>query len=81
MYLLQFTVSGRGNFPIDMLRYERCYPVDSESVAAIVTSHKLTDELCEVRLETLAETKGAQPTVARWNSFGWRVLEQSIRKL
>ena len=28
---IEFTVTGKGVFPFDMLRYDRCYPVDNSS--------------------------------------------------
>ena len=73
---LQFTVLGRGVFPLDMLRYDGCHPkleADSATIRADglreVTLHKTLNwgtphELLKIWV----------PTVGRWNSFGWAVL-------
>ena len=73
---LQFTVLGRGVFPLDMLRYDGCYPKLETDTAIMgeeglreVTLHKTLNwghahELLKVWV----------PTVGRWNSFGWAVL-------
>ena len=37
-YLTQFVVTGKVPFPIDMLRYDQCWPVDPESTTAIEAS-------------------------------------------
>jgi hypothetical protein len=58
-----FTVVGRGRFPIDMLRYDSCWPYDGTAVLNIDP-----DEQREVRLATYGTT-----TPGRWQSFGWTV--------
>lgn len=69
-----FIVSGRGEFPIDMLRYDECFPADGAS-ASIITS-TLTGfnapKAWEVKLRT-ARTFG--PAVDRWDSFNCKVRE------
>jgi hypothetical protein len=61
--LYKYVVEGRGSFPIDMLRYDQCWPVDSHSVPHPTQEHR-TVEMRSYR----------PPTVDRWNSFGWRVI-------
>lgn len=67
----RFVVSGNGQFPLDMLRYDRCFPVHGED------AHKMDarTEWREITLEHRHEEPTAQwkPTVARWRSFGWNV--------
>ena len=67
--LTDFTVTGRGPFPFDMLRRDQCYPVSSVDATAIGTTH---DELGKrsVRLRT-ADWSNITP--GRWDSFGWTV--------
>ena len=36
-YLVTFKVKGYGPFPVDMLRYDCCYPRSSESVSNMLT--------------------------------------------
>lgn len=61
-----------GVFPLDMLRYDGCYPATSRDVERIHASLEHED----VGVITLLHTalQGAQPfvpTFDRWASFGW----------
>ena len=70
----EYSVEGIGDFPLDMLRHDRAYPADQESVAAIMAglrwaaSRKRSRELLVVRL-----VSDRSPTAERWRSFGWTV--------
>lgn len=65
----RYRVSGTGTFPIDMLRYDRAYPANSEAVSAMAagpwgeTSVRRTVDLISHH----------RPTIDRWRSFGWLV--------
>jgi hypothetical protein len=62
-----FTVTGRGAFPIDMLRFDECWPVrQGEDVGAIVQSIENASGKWQVRLRS---DKHTAPTVKRWESF------------
>lgn len=66
----KFRVRGHFQFPLDMLRYDQCWPVsESSDVPAIYRS---------IDRDTTQETVELQglnmPTVARWKSFGWEVV-------
>lgn len=85
MYITDFTVEGRGDFPLDMLRYDQCWPADSAAVTAIETTYGSELErhgstvaqqpgLRRIRLRKVSGS-GIGPTEGRWNSFGWRVVE------
>ncbi len=67
-YVHRFTVEGSGSFPLDMLRYDGCYPRDSNAV-----SHMISKEPRQIDLTTVMPGKDWQPTSARWSSFGWSV--------
>ena len=73
---VHFTVIGTGRFPIDMLRYDGCWPFQSSDAVAIENSFKTIrppdPESHTVRLEGTCK-----PTVARWRSFGWDIKEGS----
>jgi hypothetical protein len=60
---LSYTVSGRGIFPADMLRYD-----DAEIVGAAVPTERL-------REATDFAISGGGCTPERWRSFGWSVLD------
>jgi len=63
-------------FPMDMNRYDRCYPFSVEDVKEIEKS------LMDIRYKTnpirlVKHTDGRKPmwTPARWDSFGWQLVE------
>lgn len=74
----EFTVKGRDLFPIDMLRYDCCWPKtetnDSYNIAA--SYERGNRAMREVTLIGLKD-----PTVGRWHSFGWEVTETQKRIL
>lgn len=77
MKAFRFTVKGIGSFPLDMLRYDGCYPVNLESVLNIQTSfdpraRRARGEPLEIEL---VSHKGP-PTKGRWDSFMWRVVKE-----
>jgi len=80
MFMHRFIVEGSGIFPVDMLRYNSCWPTYSEDVFAIMMDH--TDpEYLEPRKATISAiaSKGWKPTEGRWASFGWRVIDHKVR--
>ena len=67
----QFTVRGTGTFPLDMLRYDGCYPKETKDALNIA-------EDCNMRTVTLikpVDSKNNTPTFDRWKSFGWTVID------
>ncbi len=82
-YYQTFEVSGRFRFPLDMLRYDGCFPASEEE------SRKLADALSpapkpwRIRLGRYVECRGDMPTIARWKSFLADILlvTISIRRL
>lgn len=74
----RYTVEGRGAFPLDMLRYDACWPERTEDAMSIAeptyfaTREKvieLNDKSRQVRL-----VSNTAPTDARWRSFMWKVV-------
>jgi hypothetical protein len=66
----RYEVQGIGGFPIDMLRYDSAWPTDSESASRMVTSRAHAEGRRTIRLASYH-----RPTVDRWSSFGWTVLD------
>lgn len=65
-----YEVTGNGQFPFDMLRYDRAWPNSGEDARKI----GLTDWLDTVhRSRTVRLHSNKSPTEGRWNSFGWSV--------
>jgi hypothetical protein len=78
---IAYAVEGIGDFPLDMLRHDRAWPADEESVTAMMAgmrwaaSRKRSRELLVVRL-----VSHRAPTSERWRSFGWTVRIPSSEK-
>jgi hypothetical protein len=71
-----FTVTGRGPFPIDMLRYDGAYPYSTQDARDIETSFDLSDGYRPWKVQ-LYTNQWNSPTNARWDSFNCRVLEEA----
>jgi hypothetical protein len=69
-----FTVKGRGAFPHDMLRYDKAWAVTGIDRAN--DGPYLQGE----RTVVLATHDRAVPTIGRWESFGWQVVDRRIDK-
>ena len=65
-----YDVEGVGSFPLDMLRYDAAWPHNSESVSQMSTSRGHAEGRRVVGL-----VSHHRPTVERWKSFGWLVVE------
>jgi hypothetical protein len=64
-----FIVAGNDQFPLDMMRYDICYPqreVDSHQIERSFRSRER-----RTRRVTLVSSKA--PTEARWGAFGWLI--------
>ena len=74
MYATRFKVRGNFSFPVDMLRYDACYPATQDAVNKM--RWQADGETREVTLMQLHQRKnGAHVTEDRWASFGWEVFE------
>lgn len=60
----KYTVSGTGEFPFDMLRFESCWPNDKHDAANLGTR--------SYRRVTLLGPHA--PDVKRWKAYGWIVI-------
>lgn len=67
VYVQRFTVTGGGEFPLDMLRYDCAWPHSSADVAAIESVGKRSVVLDRV------SWNGHGPEAGRWESFNWKV--------
>lgn len=68
MRVKEFTVRGHigfhSMFPMDMLRYDRCWPASGAEAAKMIPCN----DAVEITLHGLGCTRD------RWRSFGWEVL-------
>ena len=74
-YLHTFSVRGRGRFPVDMLRYDCCYPVTGIGADRLLDTDMKTERTIVLRRVT--RTSNWEPTEGRWSSFGWYVIRDS----
>jgi hypothetical protein len=66
-------------FPVDMLRYDACWPATTEAAVDIAVSLN-TGDFSDIEGNTVIELKADwpkhwHPTYERWRSFGWVVVK------
>lgn len=70
----EFTVRGRGAFPVDMLRYDAAYPASAYDARQVErTFDERLEGFFDVWTITLQTRCATSPTAGRWHSFGWEV--------
>lgn len=74
-YTRRFIVEGQVVFPIDMLRYDRCWPDSSSDAIKILNSidASVLHMPHVVTLIMLCNDRDDKPEAKRWESFGWKV--------
>lgn len=96
MHYIKFTVRGEKmiggrihSFPLDMLRYDSCFPATPEDVSWMISALNDRTEPVELMLGTIGirafkgwkqgdpipSTSICPVTIERWHSFGWEVTE------
>jgi len=70
-----FKVQGSGEFPIDMLRYDACYPADESDARTMLEGFGSGMHTVYLR-KRYAKKNEQQLTPDRWRSFGWRLITQ-----
>lgn len=80
-YCHEIKVAGSGCFPVDMLRYNQCWPATSEDCSAIIDTFE-PGKLEHYRINLKHyDHKSWEPTKDRWLSFGWRVVSHRVYKM
>lgn len=74
LYVHTFKVIGRGAFPLDMLRYDECYPTRGQDVDMLDPSSD-SDEAVQLRA---VHHRTWEPCAGRWESFGWEVTSHEM---
>ncbi len=69
MKMRTYTVRGRLPFPLDMLRYDSCWPDSAVDTTQIAESLARVER----KVYTVHLSSYNAPTIARWNSFSWGV--------
>lgn len=67
-------------FPIDMLRYDNCYPRTAHDAELIQTAGDVHNRkgFMVVWLSKTSTDREPRWTEGRWQSFGWRVHRESM---
>ena len=71
MFLHTFVVSGRGQFPLDMLRYDQCRPANGDDCAKLQSDVR---EQRQIKMVSWQPRRLWEPTAGRWGSFLWSVV-------
>lgn len=79
--LRYFTVEGKLDFPVDMLRYDACWPRSAEDATNIVATWIPRPAMPNgsrspllMRTVELATKSENGPTDGHWRSFMWRIV-------
>lgn len=77
MDVTDFTVEGRGDFPLDMLRYDECWPADGDSALRLIKKDKEDRAPGETtfRQVNLRTNRSVNIHPKRWDSFNWKVVK------
>lgn len=67
MKIYRFKVKGVGRFPLDMLRYDSCWPASEEDAG------RIGDTFDGVGKKVIELAGINKPATDRWNSFLWDV--------
>ena len=77
-YRTRFHVIGSSHFPLDMLRYDSCFPDSTEAADEIECSVLARAQHQDITLQKLHVRKDPQLTPERWSSFLWIIDRSSI---
>lgn len=83
MRSFQFIVEGTGQFPFDMLRYDACWPKAGDDALKMEALHypQARGSFRQITLRHDSSNRMWSPTVGRWLSFTWRVVENSVKEV
>ena len=76
MKAFTYFVAGYEAFPFDMLRHDNAWISSQEHLHPAIES--LSDWGSEKR-RIIKVTGVSLPTIARWNSFGWSIVDRSLK--
>lgn len=71
MWIYRFKVKVHLPFPIDMLRYDECFPASQDDSAKMSSDSGVK----EISLIHYHSSKYWNPTILRWRSFTCEVIE------
>jgi hypothetical protein len=81
LYTWTYKVTGSGTFPDDMLRYDRCWIDAADDLLALREELQDTEPAPHfLPRRTVTVIGQKEPTVGRWQSFGWTVSDVTKRQ-
>ncbi len=63
----EYVVTGMGDFPVDMLHFDQCWPATGDDAAKIV------EPASPAEPRSIRMRSHQRPDTDRWSSFGWTV--------
>ena len=63
----EYVVTGMGDFPVDTLHFDQCWPATGDDAAKIVEPASLGEP------RSILMRSHQRPETDRWSSFGWSV--------
>lgn len=72
-YYQTFDVETAFLFPIDMFRYDYCFPHSEIDAHKIINNLNNPPQKMTVTVGRFVSSKAALPTIGRWNSFGCQI--------
>ena len=63
----EYVVTGMGDFPVDMLHFDQCWPATADDAAKIV------EPASPAEPRSIRMRSHQRPDTDRWSSFGWAV--------
>ena len=70
-----------GRFPLDMLRYDCCYPASQEDAEAMAYYPDVKQAEKSIMVCKITDSKIDSFTPDRWRSFGCEIIISAIRKI
>ena len=70
-----------GRFPLDMLRYDACYPDTQQDSAAMEHYPGNPQDVKNIKVCKITDSKTDGFTSARWKSFGCEIEVLPVRRL
>lgn len=77
-YYQTFVVKTSFTFPIDMLRYDGCFPHSEQDSGKIIRNLTEHEHPLEVKIGRYVDYKHSIPCIGRWESFNCQIDEITI---
>ena len=78
-YYQTFVVETSFQFPVDMLRYDGCFPASERDSGVIILNLSDMRSPINVKIGRYVDGKHSKPTIERWKSFGCNISDIQIR--